>query len=177
MKEIDHLRYPIGKFKSPKEYNEELREGFISEIEETPFLMRRAVENLDEEQMSTPYRVGGWTVEQVVHHVPDSHMNAYIRTKLALTETMPLIKTYEEDAWAKLEDYSTTPVETSLLLLETLHLRWVILLKSLSEDQFNLKLNHPEVGVVDINWITAQYAWHGKHHIAHINSLKQRMGW
>ncbi len=177
MKKIDHLKYPIGKFKAPKEYSDDLREGFLSEIEETPFFLRHAVENLNEEQLATPYREGGWTIEQVVHHVPDSHMNAYIRTKLALTEKEPIIKTYREDAWAKLEDYVTTPIETSLLLLETIHTRWLILIKSLNKSQFERKLNHPEMGVVDINWILAQYAWHGKHHIAHINSLKQRMGW
>ncbi len=177
MKEMDHLRYPIGKFKVPKEYNDELREGFISEIEETPFFLRRAIENLNEEQIATPYRVGGWNVEQVIHHIPDSHMNAYIRTKLALTEKVPVIKTYKEDAWAKLEDYFTTPIETSLILLEAVHTRWVILLKSLDNAQFEQKLNHPENGIIDINWMIAQYAWHGKHHIAQINSLKQRMGW
>jgi len=177
MKDIDHLKYPIGKFKAPKVYNAELREGFISGIEETPFFLRQAVENLDEEQLNTPYREGGWTVEQVVHHLPDSHMNAYIRTKLALTEKEPVIKPYKQDAWAHLEDYVTTPIETSLTLLESVHTRWVILLKSLEPDQFNCKMTHPEVGLIDINWILAQYAWHGKHHIAHINSLKQRMGW
>jgi hypothetical protein len=177
MKAIDRLRYPIGKFSPPKEYNDDLREGFISEIEEMPFFLRHVVENLNDEQLATPYREGGWTIEQVVHHVPDSHMNAYIRTKLALTETEPVIKTYEEDAWAKLEDYITTPIETSLVLLEAVHTRWVILLKSLKKDQFERKLNHPDAGRVDINWILAQYAWHGKHHTAHINSLKQRMGW
>ncbi len=177
MKEIDHLRYPIGKFKAPKEYSDELREGLISEIEETPFLLRRAVEDLNDEQLATPYREGGWSLEQVVHHVPDSHMNAYIRTKLALTEKEPVIKPYKEDAWAKLEDYVTTPIDTSLALLEAVHIRWVILLKSLEKDQFYHKLNHPVIGIIDINWILAQYAWHGKHHVAHINSLKQKMGW
>jgi hypothetical protein len=177
MKEIDHLRYPIGRFREPKEYNQELREGFINEIEETPFYLRQAVENLNEDQLNTPYREGGWTVEQVVHHLPDSHMNAYIRVKLALTEKEPLIKTYKEDAWAKLEDYVTTPIEVSLELLESIHNRWIILLKSLSSAQFERTLNHPERGVIDINWLLAQYAWHGKHHIAQINSLKQRMGW
>lgn len=177
MKEIDHLRYPIGKFKPPKEYGNDLREEFIGEIEEAPFFLRQAVENLNEDQLNTPYREGGWTVKQVIHHLPDSHMNAYIRFKLALTEREPTIKTYKEDAWAKLEDYMTTPVETSLTLLESIHTRWVILLKSLSPGQYQHKLNHPEAGLIDINWLLAQYAWHGKHHIAQINSLKQRMGW
>ncbi len=177
MKEIDNLRYPIGKFKAPKEYSDELRESFINEIEETPYYLRQAAENLNEDQLNTPYREGGWTVEQVVHHLPDSHMNAYIRTKLALTEKEPVIKLYKEDAWARLEDYITTPVEISLKLLETIHTRWVILLKSLNRRQFDLKLNHPESGLIDLNWLLAQYAWHGRHHVAHINNLKQRMGW
>ncbi len=177
MKDIDHLKYPIGKFKAPKEYSNELREGFINEIEQTPFYLREAVENLNDDQLNTPYREGGWTLEQVVHHLPDSHINAYIRTKLALTEKVPTIKPYDQAAWAELEDYSTTPLEVSLSLLDSVHTRWVILLKSLKPDQFELKLNHPENGIIDINWILAQYSWHGKHHIAHINSLKQRMGW
>ena len=177
MKTKEQLCYPIGKFKAPAHYTNELRESLISEIEEAPFLLRNAVEDLNDEQLNTPYREHGWTVEQVVHHLPDSHMNAYIRIKLALTEDVPEIKTYKQDAWAKLEDYMTTPIETSLRLLDSIHARWVILLKSLSEKQFNCKLKHPEVGLIDINWVIAQYAWHGKHHIAHINSLKERMGW
>ncbi len=177
MKDIDRLKYPIGKFKAPEKYTEEMREGFINEIEQTPYYLREAVENLNEDQLNTPYRAGGWTVEQVIHHIPDSHMNAYIRTKLGLTEKQPTIKPYDQAAWAELEDYSTTPVEVSLSLLDAIHTRWVILLKSLHADQFECKLNHPENGIIDINWILAQYAWHGKHHVAHINSLKQRMGW
>ena len=177
MKEIDHLRYPVGKFQTPDEYTQELRETYISEIEETPFNLRKAIEDLDNEQINTPYREGGWTVEQVVHHLPDSHMNAYIRLKLALTEKEPTIKTYKQEAWAELIDYSTTPVETSLSLLDSLHQRWVIVLKSLDEKQFDRKLHHPEVGVIDINWLIAQYAWHGRHHVAHITSLRKRMGW
>jgi len=177
MKEIERLKYPTGRFKAPKEYTDELRESFISGIEETPFYLRQAVENLDEDQLNTPYREGGWTVKQVVHHLPDSHMNALIRYKLALTENEPTIKTYKEDAWAELEDYVTTPVDISLNLLETVHIRWVILLKSMSQEQFKRKMNHPEVGIIDLNWLLAQYAWHGKHHIAQIDSLKERMGW
>jgi hypothetical protein len=171
------LRYPIGKFKAPKNFTDELREEFISEIEETPFHLRNAVENLDEDQLNTPYRQGGWTVEQVIHHLPDSHMNAYIRVKLALTENEPVIKPYDQDAWAKLEDYRTTPIETSLQLLDSVHLRWIILLRSLNPDQFERSMQHPEIGLITIDWCVAQYAWHGKHHIAQINSLKQRMGW
>jgi DinB superfamily len=109
--------------------------------------------------------------------LPDSHMNAYIRIKLALTEDEPTIKTYKEDVWAKLEDYFTTPINISLTLLDAVHARWIILLRSLEPEQFERKLRHPEIGLIDINWCVAQYAWHGKHHIAQINSLKQRMGW
>jgi hypothetical protein len=177
MKKNEHLRYPIGKFEAPKQYDDESRDALISEIEEAPFFLRNSVEGLNEDQLNTPYREKGWTVEQVVHHLPDSHMNAYIRIKLALTEDKPTIKTYREDAWAKLEDYVTTPVDTSLNLLDAIHERWVILLKSLTPEQFEHKLVHPETGLIDINWCIAQYAWHGKHHIAQINSLKQRMGW
>ena len=177
MNDVNNRRYPIGKFKAPKEYNDELRESFINEIEETPFYLRQAVENLNEDQLNTPYREAGWTIDQVVHHLPDSHMNAYIRTKLALTEKEPVIKPYKEDAWARLEDYITTPIETSMQLLESVHIRWIILLKSLDGQQFLRKMNHPEIGLIDLNWLVALYAWHGKHHVAHINNLKQRMGW
>jgi hypothetical protein len=177
MKTIEHLRYPIGKFKAPGEYTDELRDRLIGEIEETPFHLRKAVESLNDDQLNTPYREGGWTIERVIHHLPDSHMNAYIRIKLALTEEQPEIKTYREDAWAELADYLTTPVEISLSLLESLHNRWAILLRSLTTEQFERKLRHPEIGLIDVNWCIAQYAWHGKHHVAHINSLKQRLGW
>jgi DinB superfamily len=177
MKEFDNLRYPIGKFKVPKEYTHELRETFIHEIEEAPFNLRKAVKGLNEIQFNTPYRKDGRTVEQVVHHIPESHMNAYIRFKLALTEKEPAIKTYKEDIWAKLEDYITTPVESSLTLLDALHKRWVILLRAISTEQFERKLYHPEIGLININWLLAQYAWHGKHHVVHIISLKKRMKW
>ena len=173
----EQIRYPIGRFKVPKQYTAELHDSLISELEEAPFHLRNAVGNLDDEQLNTPYREGGWTLEQVVHHLPDSHMNGYIRTKLALTENEPIIKPYSEDAWAKLEDYITTPIETSLKLFEAVHNRWVIILRTLTPGQFERKLHHPEIGVIDINWILAEYAWHGKHHTAQINSLKQRMGW
>ncbi len=177
MNSREQLRYPIGRFKAPKQYTVELRDNLISELEEAPFHLRDAVENLNDEQLNTPYREGGWTVEQVVHHLPDSHMNGYIRTKLALTENEPIIKPYSEEAWAKLEDYITTPIEISLKLFEAVHSRWVIILRTLTPGQFELKMNHPEIGIIDINWILAEYAWHGKHHTAQINSLKQRMGW
>ncbi|HSD63265.1 MAG TPA: putative metal-dependent hydrolase [Ignavibacteriaceae bacterium] len=177
MNSKEHLRYPLGRFKVPKQYTTELRDSLINELEEAPFHLRDAVENLNDEQLNTPYREGGWTVEQVIHHLPDSHMNAYIRVKLALTEDEPTIKPYNQDDWARLVDYMTTPIETSLKLFEAIHLRWVIILRSLTPEQFQRKLRHPEVGLIDIDWCVAQYAWHGKHHTAQINSLKQRMGW
>jgi uncharacterized damage-inducible protein DinB len=139
--------------------------------------MRAAVAGLTPERFDTPYRPGGWTVRQVVHHVPDSHMNAYVRFKLALTENEPTIKPYEEAAWAELADSASTPVDVSLTLLETLHDRWVRLLRSMTEADFARKFRHPQLGVVPLDKNLALYAWHGKHHVAHITSLRQRMGW
>jgi len=139
--------------------------------------MRAAVAGLTPERFDTPYRPGGWTVRQVVHHVPDSHMNAYVRFKLALTENEPTIKPYEEAAWAELADSASTPADVSLTLLETLHDRWVRLLRSMTEADFARKFRHPQLGVVPLDKNLALYAWHGKHHVAHITSLRQRMGW
>ena len=139
--------------------------------------MRAAVAGLTPERFDTPYRPGGWTVRQVVHHVPDSHMNAYVRFKLALTEDEPTIKPYEEAAWAELADSASTPADVSLTLLETLHDRWVRLLRSMTEADFARKFRHPQLGVVPLDKNLALYAWHGKHHVAHITSLRQRMGW
>jgi uncharacterized damage-inducible protein DinB len=134
------------------------------------------VGGLREQQLDTPYRPGGWTVRQVVHHVPDSHMNAYVRFKLALTEDAPTIKPYAEDRWAKLSD-SSAPLETSLTLLENLHSRWVLLLRSLSEEDWGRTFRHPELGVRRLDQTLGLYAWHGLHHTAHVTSLRQRMGW
>jgi hypothetical protein len=139
--------------------------------------LRAAVAGLDAAQLDTPYRPGGWTVRQVVHHVPESHMNAYIRIKLALTENEPVIKPYDEDAWAKLPDVVPTSIETSLTLLDALHVRWVTLLRLLDDAQFARAFEHPEWGRVPIEGAVAQYAWHGKHHTAHITRLRERMGW
>jgi hypothetical protein len=135
------------------------------------------VAGLSPEQLDTPYRDGGWTVRQVVHHVPDSHMNAFIRTKLALTEVDPTIKPYDEKAWSVLADVRNTPIETSLVLLETLHERWNHLLRALSEADFSRTLVHPEHGPRTLDWLVALYAWHGAHHVAHITSLRERMDW
>jgi uncharacterized damage-inducible protein DinB len=171
------LRYPIGKFEYHGPHSPEDRNGLITGIERAPHKLREAIRGLRPSQMDTAYRPGGWTVRQVVHHIPDSHMNAYIRFKLALTETQPVIKTYDEARWANLADSAETPVEDSLSLLELLHRRWVILLRSLQQGQFDLKFNHPEYGLMSLDQALALYAWHGNHHIAHITALRNRAGW
>lgn len=171
-------RYPIGKFSYKiKDDKKKQREEFISEIESVPSDLRKAVSGLSVLQLDTPYREGGWTIRQVIHHLPDSHLNAYIRFKLALTEDCPTVKTYDEKKWAEFPDYLYTPVEHSLNLLDNLHKKWIILLKSMSDEDFKKTYLHPELGKVDLDWVTAQYAWHGKHHIAHITNLCRRKGW
>ena len=142
-----------------------------------PANLRAAVEGLNKEQLDTPYRDGGWTVRQVVHHVPDSHMNAYIRFKLALTEHEPVIKPYDEAAWAELPDTRETPIEASLAMLENLHDRWVYLLESMSDADFSKQFRHPDLGVMPLEKNLALYAWHGRHHVAHITSLRERKEW
>ena len=149
----------------------------IQEIADTPANLRASVAGLSAEQLDTPYRPGGWTVRQVVHHVPDSHMNSYVRFRLALTEDEPTIKPYDESRWAELADSRTARIETSLALLESLHERWVLLLRSLSPADFRRQFRHPELGVVSLEKNLALYAWHGRHHVAHITSLRERMGW
>jgi len=170
-------RYPIGKFNWSGSSTAEERSRFIDEIAAVPQLMRSAAAGLNSSQLDTPYREGGWTVRQVVHHVPDSHMNSYIRFKLALTEHEPTIKPYNEAVWAELTDARTAPIEPSLNLLEGLHHRWTLLLRSLSAEDVKRKFYHPELGVVTIEQYIALYAWHGKHHVAHITSLRERQGW
>jgi uncharacterized damage-inducible protein DinB len=149
----------------------------IREIAAVPQQVRAAVAGLNDAQLDTPYREGGWTVRQVVHHIPDSHMNAYVRWRLALTENQPTIKPYEESAWAKLEDAASAPVEVSLKLLEPLHERWVRLLQSVKENEFARTFRHPEHGVRTLDWMLFLYAWHGKHHTAHITELRKQKGW
>jgi DinB superfamily len=155
----------------------EQRQTWIAEIATAPAYLRAAVAGLNEQQLNTPYREGGWTVRQVVHHVPESHMNAYIRFKLALTETDPTVKPYDEAAWAETADVRETPIEVSLALLENLHTRWVVLLRSMSDADFKKQFVHPEIGVVSLEKNLALYAWHGKHHVAHITSLRERKRW
>ena len=171
-------RYPIGPFVwDGKTLTAGERARSIDQIAAAPGNLRGAVEGLSPEQLDTPYRPGGWTVRQVVHHVPDSHVNAYVRFKLALTETEPTIKTYEESEWAKLADTKDTPVGVSLELLDALHVRWTALLRSLSDADFARTLRHPEWGTIGLDYLLAQYAWHGRHHVAHITTLRDRMGW
>ena len=169
-------RFPIGKFHKPAEISPEARTQYIEEIAAAPELMRKAVSGLNEPQIDTPYRDGGWTVRQVVHHVPDSHMNSYIRFKLALTEDNPVIKPYEEQLWAELAD-SKSPVDGSLKMLELLHERWVVLLKSMNDAAWSRSFKHPALGEMALPTALALYAWHGNHHVAHVTALRERMGW
>jgi hypothetical protein len=171
------LRYPIGKFHFEGPTSEEQKQNYIRDIEQAPAILRAAVQGLSDTQLDTPYRPGGWTVRQVAHHVPDSHLNAYIRFKLALTEDDPTIKTYAEDRWAQLADTQTTPVEVSFTLLDTLHARWVRLLRSLKPEDWKRTFRHPELGLVSLEKNLALYAWHGRHHVAHIMGLRERNGW
>jgi hypothetical protein len=170
-------RFPIGKFHFEGPLTADQRANFIVEIEQAPTALRAAVKDLSAEQLETPYRDGGWTVRQVVHHLPDSHMNAYVRYKLALTEEEPTIKPYAEDRWAQLADTNSTPIEVSLALLESLHTRWVRLLRSLEPTDWKKNFRHPELGLVSLEKNLGIYAWHGKHHVAHVTELRKRMGW
>jgi hypothetical protein len=171
------LRYPIGPFNIEGTPTDKQIQLAIGEIAEAPVKLRGAVEGLFPDQLDTAYRPEGWTVRQVVHHVPDSHLNSYCRFKLALTEDEPTIKGYHEDRWAELEDGRTAPIEVSLAMLESLHKRWVLLLKSLSRSDFERTFRHPELGVVSLAKNVCLYGWHGRHHAAQITSLRQRMGW
>ncbi len=171
------LRYPIGRYRPPEPVTAEDRREWIGEIERAPALLRSAVEGLSGEQLDTPYRPDGWTVRQVVHHLPDSHMNSYVRFRLALTEDEPVIKPYLEDRWATLPDAVSAPIGMSLDLLDSLHRRWVALLNSLTPEQLERAFRHPELGVRTLEWNLGLYAWHGRHHLAHIDALAKRMGW
>lgn len=166
-------QYPIGKFRAPESISAEDRARYIETIAKAPARLREAVCASSIQQLDTPYREGGWTVRQVIHHVPESHMNAYIRFKLALTETDPVVKPYDEAAWAKLNDISVTPVETSLTLLEALHQRWVILMRGMSEADWKKRYIHPESdrGVMALDHVLAMYAWHCDHHLGHVKSV------
>jgi hypothetical protein len=171
------LRYPIGPFRYDPENAVQDRAKFIEQLEQAPTNLRAAVAGLSEAQLDTPYRPGGWTVRQVVHHLPDSHLNAYVRFRLALTEDEPQVKTYEEDKWAELHDARTAPTELSLTLFGAVHARWVLLLRSLQPEDFTRNIRHPELGLLPLDRMLAIYAWHGRHHVAHILGLRQREGW
>ena len=171
-------RYPVGKFSFETPIAESDRPQLIAIVAETPGNLRNAVAGLSRDQLETPYRPGGWTVKQVAHHVPDSHMNAYCRFKLALTEDEPTIKPYNESAWAELADSRRVPIEVSLALLDGLHFRWVALLRSMEPADFRRGLRHPEHGkVLTLDQMLGLYAWHGRHHVAHITALRKREGW
>lgn len=179
MPPFDSLRYPIGRFSYKTPYTPEQRQALIDELEAYPGLLRRVVTPLTDAQLDTPYREHGWTVRQVIHHVADSHANGYIRTKLALTEENPTIKPYEEARWADLRDTAAVPVLTSLNLLDALHARWVAVFRSLTEADFLGKTYyHPaNQATVPLDRQLGEYVWHGKHHLAHVTGLLERVGW
>lgn len=170
-------RYPIGNFRSPAEVTNSVRHEFIRQIDEVPALLRKAVHGLSVPQLHQPYREGGWSVRQLVHHLPDSHINAYTRCKLAVTEDHPTIKTYDENAWAQLSDANSDDIETSMMLLEALHRRWVRFLQLIPESQFTREFIHPDRGPMTLDATIALYAWHGRHHVAHITELRKQMHW
>jgi hypothetical protein len=171
----EQLRYPVGRFVAPTAATPADRERWIAEIAALPAQMRQAVERMTDAQLDTTYRPGGWTVRQVVHHVPDSHMNALVRVKLALTEESPTIKPYDEARWAQLPDVRLTPVAVSLVLLEALHARWVVLLRALAPDDWGRTFVHPEHGrAMTIDAATALYAWHSRHHLGHVRLVLDR---
>ena len=172
------LRYPVGRFDWDATIDASEFPSLIAAIAEAPGALRAAVAGLSPDQLETRYRPGGWTVRQVVHHVPDSHLNAYTRFKLSLTEDEPTIKPYDEAAWAELSDSKTVPIEVSLDLLEALHVRWVALLRSMDTADFNRTMRHPEHGkILTLKQMLGLYAWHSRHHVAHITSLRKREGW
>lgn len=174
---MEDLKYPVGPFSAPDHYTPALRAAFIRDIEMAPALLGAAIAGLSGEQLNTPYREGGWSVAQVIHHVADSHLNAYVRFKLALTEDNPPVKAYNEKRWAELIDATSPDARVSLDLLAALHARWVTLLKSLAPEAFARTFQHSEIGQVGLDRVLAMYAWHGRHHTAHITSLRQRTGW
>ena len=173
------LRYPIGPLKDHvKDHTTaDERTALMDEIEAAPTQLRAAVVGLDDAQLDTPYREDGWTVRQVVHHVVDSHVNAYVRFRWSLTEEAPMIKPYEEKEWARLPDAIGARVEVSLNLLDALHTRWLILLRALGPEDFERRWNSPDRAELSVDVLLQIYAWHGKHHVAHITALRDREGW
>ncbi len=171
------LRYPIGKFPLGGPLTEEQMKNCTEDIAQTPAKLRAAVSGLSPRQLDTPYRDGGWTIRQVVHHIPDGHLNAYLRFKLALTEDEPAVTNYAQDRWANLPDTRATPIEVSLAIMDSLHDRWVRLLRSFTPNEWRRTFRHPEIGAVSLEQYLAICAWHGRHHVAHITSLRERNGW
>jgi DinB superfamily len=176
MSDLDDPRFPIGRFSPPASSLPGVRAAHIQTLRLLPGRLRAAVARLTDAQLDTPYRDGGWTVREVVHHVPDSHMNCYVRFKLALTEDWPTIKPYDEAAWASVPD-SRMPVDISLELVAALHGRWVGLLEALTEDDFQRGYAHPQLGRQNLAQVLALYDWHSRHHTAHITNLRTRQGW
>jgi uncharacterized damage-inducible protein DinB len=177
MSEASDPRYPIGPFRRPAGLSPAERAAAIAAIAEAPARLREAVAGLAPDQLDTPYREGGWTVRQLVHHVPDSHLNAYVRCKLALTEEEPTIRPYDEALWAELPEARTAPIEPSLELLDALHRRWELALRALAPADWQRPLIHPESGRQSVEQLIALYAWHGRHHVAHVTELRRREGW
>jgi uncharacterized damage-inducible protein DinB len=172
------LRYPVGKWQRPTApLTPDERRKLIDAIAELPFHLRRAVSGLSPERLEALYRPGGWTIRQVVHHLADSHLNAYTRFKLGVTEDEPAIKTYDEARWAELPDGKKGPLETSLSLIDNLHERWVIFLRGLGPGEWARKVRHPEWGTMTLDELLSDYAWHGRHHVAHITAARERNGW
>ena len=176
--ELEDLKYPLGRFHRPERFGEEMHGRWITEIEALPTWIELSVENLDSAQLEMPYRPGGWSVVQLVHHVADSHMNAYIRLKLAITENNPVIKPYEQTLWAQTPEVYNIPLNVSLTLLHALHRKWVSILKNLTEEDWNKTVMHPEqMRNIPVWELTALYAWHGRHHVAHIRQWRERNNW
>jgi uncharacterized damage-inducible protein DinB len=170
-------RFPIGKFSYSGPLTPGQKQQYLSDIEQAPARLRASLHGLSDQQLDTAYREGGWTLRQVAHHLPDSHMNSYIRFKLALTEDEPTIKSYMENIWAELPEAKHAPIEVSLALLDSLHQRWVLVLRKLTEAEWQRTFRHPELGPMSLEKNLALYAWHGRHHVAHITGLREKMGW
>lgn len=175
--ELLRLRYPIGRLEYPEPLTEVHIRSWIEDLENLPADLRKATEDLTGERLDTPYRPGGWTIRQVVHHLADSHSSAYQRFRRALTEDNPSVAGYDEKAWAELPDARSAPVDISLRLIGALHARWVALLAELKPEQWKRTYNHSERGLVPLDKALALYAWHGRHHLAHIANVRERMGW
>lgn len=174
---MNELRYPIGRFEHEGPVGDEDLDRWIEQIEALPAQLRSTVSDLADDQLEASYRPGGWSIRQVVHHLPDSHLNAYVRFKWALTEDEPTIKTYDQEAWAELADYRTAPLDTSLDFLGLLHARWVHLLRTISREQLERRFEHPVSGPSELAWNVGMYAWHGRHHLAHVRSKIEREDW